>query len=61
MRNDVARAESGQLHMDPAQVDLPALLGRLGHRAGWTRPMAEGKPAEVIVSADGVPRHDPDR
>jgi anti-sigma regulatory factor (Ser/Thr protein kinase) len=49
---DVAKAESGQLHVDPAQVDLPALFGRL---RGLARPMAEGKPAEVIVSADGDP------
>jgi signal transduction histidine kinase/CheY-like chemotaxis protein len=50
---DVAKAESGQLHVDPAQVDLPALFARL---RGLARPMAEGKPVEVIVSAD----HDPD-
>ena len=49
---DVAKAESGQLHVDPAQVDLPALFGRL---RGLARPMAEGKPVEVIVSADGDP------
>jgi signal transduction histidine kinase/CheY-like chemotaxis protein len=49
---DVAKAESGQLHMDPAQVDLPALFSRL---RGLARPMAEGKPVEVIVSADGDP------
>ena len=49
---DVAKAESGQLHVDPAHVDLPALFGRL---RGLARPMAEGKPVEVIVSADGVP------
>jgi signal transduction histidine kinase/CheY-like chemotaxis protein len=49
---DVAKAESGQLHVDPAQVDLPALLGRL---RGLARPMAEGKPVEVIVGADGGP------
>jgi signal transduction histidine kinase/CheY-like chemotaxis protein len=49
---DVAKAESGQLHMDPAQVDLPALFGRL---RGLARPMAEGKPVEVIVSDDGAP------
>jgi signal transduction histidine kinase/CheY-like chemotaxis protein len=49
---DVAKAESGQLHVDPAQVDLPALFGRL---RGLARPMAEGKPVEVIVSADGAP------
>jgi len=49
---DVAKAESGQLRVDPAQVDLPALFGRL---RGLARPMAEGKPVEVIVSADGDP------
>ena len=49
---DVAKAESGQLHLDPAQVDLPALFGRL---RGLARPMAEGKPVEVIVGADGDP------
>ena len=49
---DVAKAESGRLHVDPAQVDLPALFGRL---RGLARPMAEGKPVEVIVSADGAP------
>ena len=51
-RLDVAKAESGQLHMDPAQVDLPALFGRL---RGLARPMAEGKPVEVIVGADDDP------
>ena len=49
---DVAKAESGQLHVDPANVDLRALFGRL---RGLARPMAEGKPVEVIVSDDGVP------
>jgi signal transduction histidine kinase/CheY-like chemotaxis protein len=49
---DVAKAESGRLHVDPAHVDLPALFGRL---RGLARPMAEGKPVEVIVSHDGVP------
>jgi len=49
---DVAKAESGQLHVDPVQVNLPALFGRLRALA---RPMAEGKPVEVIVSADGDP------
>ena len=49
---DVAKAESGRLHVDPAQVDLPALFGRL---RGLARPMAGGKPVEVIVSADGTP------
>ena len=49
---DVAKAESGQLHVDPANVDLRALFGRL---RGLARPMAEGKPVEVIVSDDGAP------
>jgi signal transduction histidine kinase/CheY-like chemotaxis protein len=49
---DVAKAESGRLHVDPANVDLPALFGRL---RGLARPMAEGKPVEVIVSAGGDP------
>ena len=49
---DVAKAESGQLHVDPAEVDLPALFG---HLRGLARPMAEGKPVEVIVGADGDP------
>jgi signal transduction histidine kinase len=49
---DVAKAESGQLHVDPSNVDLRALFGRL---RGLARPMAEGKPVEVIVSDDGDP------
>ncbi len=49
---DVAKAESGQLHTDPAQVDLAALLDRLH---GLARPMAEGKPVTVTVSAEGAP------
>ena len=48
---DVAKAESGQLHTDPAHVDLPALLGRL---RGLARPMAGSKPVTVTVSADGA-------
>ena len=49
---DVAKAESGQLHVDPAHVDLHALFGRL---RGLARPMAEGKQLDVIVSGDGDP------
>jgi len=49
---DVAKAESGQLRTDPAQVNLRALFGRL---RGLARPMAEGKPVEVIVSDEGAP------
>jgi signal transduction histidine kinase/CheY-like chemotaxis protein len=49
---DVAKAESGQLVIEPAEVDLPALLATL---RGLTRPIAEGKPVDVTVSADGAP------
>ena len=49
---DVAKAESGQLRVDPSEVDLRALFGRL---RGLARPMAEGKPVDVIVSDDGAP------
>jgi signal transduction histidine kinase/CheY-like chemotaxis protein len=49
---DVAKAESGQLAVDPAEVNLPALLATL---RGLTRPIAEGKPVDVVVSADGAP------
>jgi signal transduction histidine kinase len=49
---DVAKAESGQLVIDPAEVSLPELLGTL---RGLTGPMAAGKPVNVVVSADGAP------
>ncbi len=49
---DVAKAESGQLRIDPAIVSLRAVFGRL---RGLARPMAEGKPIDVIVSEDGAP------
>jgi signal transduction histidine kinase/CheY-like chemotaxis protein len=49
---DVAKAESGQLVIDPAEVSLPSLLATL---RGLIRPMAEGKPVDVVVSADGAP------
>ncbi len=49
---DVAKAESGRLRIDPTTVALPALLGRL---RGLVRPMAEGRPIEVIVSDEGAP------
>jgi signal transduction histidine kinase/CheY-like chemotaxis protein len=49
---DVAKAESGRLHTDPAQVNLRALFGRL---RGLARPMAAGKPIEVVVDDAGVP------
>jgi len=49
---DVAKAESGQLHLDPARVNLHALFGRL---SALVRPMAEGKPIAIIVTEDGAP------
>jgi signal transduction histidine kinase len=49
---DVAKAESGQLAINPAHVSLPALLATL---RGLTRPMAEGKPVDVVVNAVGAP------
>ena len=49
---DAAKAESGQLHLDPAHVDLHDLFGRL---RGLARPMAEGKQLDVTVSGDGDP------
>jgi signal transduction histidine kinase len=49
---DVAKAESGQFELSPAEVRLPALLATL---RGLTRPMADGKPVDVVVSADGAP------
>jgi signal transduction histidine kinase len=49
---DVAKAESGQVRIDPASVNLRAVFGRL---RGLIHPMAQGKPVEVIVSEDGVP------
>jgi signal transduction histidine kinase/CheY-like chemotaxis protein len=49
---DVAKAESGRLTVDPAQVNLPALLHTL---RGLTRPMTEGKPVSLVVAAAGAP------
>ena len=49
---DVAKAESGKLAIDPAEVSLPALLATL---RGLIGPMAEGKPVDVTVSADDAP------
>jgi len=49
---DVAKAESGQLVLDPSQVSLPALLATL---RGLIKPMAEGKPVEVVVSLEEAP------
>jgi signal transduction histidine kinase len=49
---DVAKAESGQLVIEPAVVDLPVILATL---RGLIRPLAEGKPVDVVVSADDAP------
>jgi signal transduction histidine kinase len=49
---DVAKAESGQLHIDPARVNLHALFGRL---SALVHPMADGKPIAIVVSEDGAP------
>jgi signal transduction histidine kinase len=49
---DVAKAESGQFVINPAEVSLPALLATL---RGLTRPMAAGKPVDVVVNAEGAP------
>ena len=49
---DVAKAEAGQFVLNPAEVSLPALLATL---RGLTRPMAGGKPVDVVVSAEGAP------
>ena len=49
---DVAKAGSGRFVIEPAEVSLRTLLATL---RGLVRPMAEGKPVDVVVSADGAP------
>jgi signal transduction histidine kinase/CheY-like chemotaxis protein len=49
---DVAKAESGRLSIDPAYVNLPALLSTL---RGLTRPMTDGKPVALVVAAGAAP------
>ena len=49
---DVAKAESGRLQLEPADVSLPELLNRVRAMLG---PMTEDKPVEVIVDAQGMP------
>jgi signal transduction histidine kinase len=49
---DVAKAESGRFVIEPAEVSLPALLATL---RGLIRPVAEGKPVNLVISADGAP------
>jgi signal transduction histidine kinase/CheY-like chemotaxis protein len=50
---DVAKAESGRLHVDPALVDLPALLTRL---RSLVRPLADSGNVTLIVSSEGAPK-----
>jgi signal transduction histidine kinase len=49
---DVAKAESGQLTIEPAYVQLPSLLGRL---RALVRPMADSTKVAIVVSDDDVP------
>jgi signal transduction histidine kinase/CheY-like chemotaxis protein len=49
---DVAKAESGRLSIDPAEVALPTVLSTL---RGLVRPIAEGKPVNVVVDAEDAP------
>ncbi|HXT94033.1 MAG TPA: ATP-binding protein, partial [Trebonia sp.] len=49
---DVAKAESGQFAVHPSEVSLPALLATL---RGLTRPMTNGKPVDVVISAEDAP------
>jgi signal transduction histidine kinase/CheY-like chemotaxis protein len=49
---DVAKAESGQLRIDPSRVSLGALFRRL---SGLARPMAAGKPVSIVVSTGDAP------
>jgi signal transduction histidine kinase len=49
---DVAKAESGRLHLDPAYVQLPPLLGRL---RALVRPMADHSKVSITVSDQDAP------
>lgn len=49
---DVAKAESGRLVVNPAEVSLPALLATL---RGLTRPMTAGKPVDLVIGAEDAP------
>jgi len=49
---DVAKAESGQIQIDPTNVNLPALLGRL---RALVRPVTGSKPIEIVVDDTGAP------
>src|SRR5215469_6055349 len=49
---DVAKAESGRFVVNPSEVDVPALLTTL---RGLTRPVTDGKPVEVVITAEDAP------
>jgi signal transduction histidine kinase len=49
---DVAKAESGRLRIDPAEVDLPALLTRM---RSLVRPMADTSQVSLIVDSENAP------
>jgi signal transduction histidine kinase len=49
---DVAKAESGRFVVTPAEISLPALLSTL---RGLIRPMTDGKPVDVVISAEDAP------
>jgi signal transduction histidine kinase/CheY-like chemotaxis protein len=49
---DMAKAESGRQNIDPADVALAVVLSTL---RGLVRPLADGKPVTVVVSAKDAP------
>jgi signal transduction histidine kinase/CheY-like chemotaxis protein len=49
---DTAKAESGRLQVEPAQVDLPAVLTRL---RALLRPITEGRPVSLVVDTAAAP------
>jgi signal transduction histidine kinase len=49
---DVAKAESGRLRIEPAEVQLPAVLGRL---RALVRPLADNASVTVTVSDQDAP------
>ena len=49
---DVAKAESGRLRIDPAEVELPALLTRM---RSLVRPMADTSQVSLIVDSENAP------
>jgi signal transduction histidine kinase len=50
---DVAKAESGQLRVDPSHVNLPALLATLRN---LVRPLADASKISLIVSSEDAPQ-----